>query len=102
MRREELAELYRGYIACLNAQDWANLGRFVDEEVRHNGERIGLSGYRRMIKAGIVDPAKVVRTALQDACSIAALLITAEAMITDIPAKDAAPAGGGGMGGMGY
>ena len=53
-----------------------------------------------MIKAGIVDPAKVVRTALQDACSIAGLLITAEAMITDIPAKDAAPAGaGGGMGG---
>ncbi|RVA71928.1 molecular chaperone GroEL, partial [Mesorhizobium sp. M7A.F.Ca.CA.001.08.2.1] len=56
------------------------------------------------IKAGIVDPAKVVRTALQDAGSIAALLITAEAMITDVPAKDAAPAGGGGggMGGMGY
>jgi predicted ester cyclase len=50
MRREELAELYRGYIACLNAQDWANLGRFVDEEVRHNGERIGLSGYRRMLE----------------------------------------------------
>lgn len=46
-----------------------------------------------------VDPAKVVRTALQDAGSIAALLITAEAMITDIPAKDAAPSGGGG--GMG-
>ena len=50
MRREELAELYRGYIACLNAQDWANLGRFVDEEVRYNGERIGLSGYRRMLE----------------------------------------------------
>ena len=50
MRREELAELYRGYIACLNAQDWANLGQFVDEEVRYNGERIGLSGYRRMLE----------------------------------------------------
>ncbi|MDX8441938.1 chaperonin GroEL [Mesorhizobium australafricanum] len=58
--------------------------------------------YVDMIKAGIVDPAKVVRTALQDAGSIAALLITAEAMITDIPAKDAAPSPGGGMGGMGY
>ena len=61
-----------------------------------------------MIKAGIVDPAKVVRTALQDAGSIAALLITAEAMIADIPRKDAhAPSMGGagsmgGMGGMDY
>ncbi|SFQ20980.1 chaperonin GroL, partial [Mesorhizobium sp. NFR06] len=52
--------------------------------------------YVDMIKAGIVDPAKVVRTALQDACSIAALLITAEAMISDIPAKDAAPSAPGG------
>ncbi|WP_137113957.1 chaperonin GroEL [Mesorhizobium sp. GR13] len=59
--------------------------------------------YVDMIKAGIVDPAKVVRTALQDAGSIAALLITAEAMIADIPAKDSTPAASnGGMGGMGY
>ncbi|MDX8450183.1 chaperonin GroEL [Mesorhizobium captivum] len=54
--------------------------------------------YVDMIKAGIVDPAKVVRTALQDAGSIAALLITAEAMIADVSAKDAAPSPGGGMG----
>ncbi|MCA2407672.1 chaperonin GroEL [Rhizobium leguminosarum bv. viciae 248] len=59
--------------------------------------------YVDMIEAGIVDPAKVVRTALQDAGSIAALLITAEVMIADIPARDSASAGGnGGMGGMGY
>ena len=52
------------------------------------------------IKAGIVDPAKVVRTALQDAGSIAALLITAEAMIADAPTKDSAPTtGNGGMAG---
>jgi chaperonin GroEL len=56
-----------------------------------------------MIKAGIIDPAKVVRTALQDAGSIAALLITAEAMIADVPPKSAPAAGnGGGAGGMGY
>ena len=53
--------------------------------------------YVDMIKAGIIDPAKVVRTALEDAGSIAALLITAEAMISDAP-KDA-PANGGGAGG---
>ncbi|RWX66478.1 ester cyclase [Mesorhizobium sp. M4B.F.Ca.ET.089.01.1.1] len=50
MGREELAELYRGYIACLNAQDWANLGRFVGEAVQYNGETAGLSGYRRMLE----------------------------------------------------
>jgi chaperonin GroEL len=58
--------------------------------------------YVDMIKAGIIDPAKVVRTALQDAGSIAALLITAEAMIADVPPKSAPSAGNGGMGGMGY
>ncbi|MBY5852179.1 chaperonin GroEL [Rhizobium ruizarguesonis] len=59
--------------------------------------------YVDMIEAGIVDPAKVVRTALQDAGSIAALLITAEVMIADIPARDtASAAGNGGMGAMGY
>jgi chaperonin GroEL len=56
-----------------------------------------------MIKAGIVDPAKVVRTALQDAASVAGLLVTTEAMIADKPKKDsgAGMPPGGGMGGMG-
>ena len=61
--------------------------------------------YVDMIQAGIVDPAKVVRTALQDAASIAGLLVTTEAMIADAPKKDSgAPAmpGGGGMGGMDF
>ena len=44
-----LPDLYRGYIACLNAQDWARLGRFVDEKVEHNGRPFGLSGYRDML-----------------------------------------------------
>ena len=59
--------------------------------------------YVDMIEAGIIDPAKVVRTALQDAASVSGLLITTEAMIADRPKKDAAPMGGpgGGMGGMG-
>jgi len=55
-----------------------------------------------MVAAGIIDPTKVVRTALQDAASVAALLITTEAMIAEKPRKEAAPAmPGGGMGGMG-
>jgi chaperonin GroEL len=61
--------------------------------------------YVDMIKAGIVDPAKVVRTALQDAASVSGLLVTTEAMIADKPKKDAGPQmpmGGGGMGGMDF
>ncbi|MEM7472629.1 MAG: chaperonin GroEL [Pseudomonadota bacterium] len=62
--------------------------------------------YGDMFKFGVIDPAKVVRTALQDAASVAALLITTEAMVADAPAKDGGGAGGGmpdmgGMGGMG-
>lgn len=45
-----LASIYRDYIACLNAQDWPSLGRFVDDAVHYNGKRIGLSGYRGMLE----------------------------------------------------
>jgi len=57
--------------------------------------------YGDLIKLGIIDPTKVVRTALQDAASIAGLIITTEATITEQPKKDAPPMGGGGHGGMG-
>jgi chaperonin GroEL len=58
-----------------------------------------------LIDKGIVDPAKVVRAALQDAASVAGLLVTTEAMVAELPKKSASgPAmpGGGGMGGMDY
>ena len=78
------------------------VGKLTDSKDRNQGFDAQSETYVDMIKAGIVDPAKVVRTALQDAGSIAALLITAEAMIADIPRKDAPAMGGaGGMGGMG-
>jgi chaperonin GroEL len=55
-----------------------------------------------LVKAGIIDPAKVTRSALQNAASIAGMLLTTEAIVTDIPEKKEPPApGGGGMGGMG-
>jgi chaperonin GroEL len=80
------------------------IGKLTDSKDRNQGFDAQTETYVDMIRAGIVDPAKVVRTALQDAGSIAALLITAEAMIADIPTKDSAAsaAGNGGMGGMGY
>jgi predicted ester cyclase len=48
--RSELAEIYRGYIACLNQQDWPKLERFVHDEVSRNGARLGLSAYRKMLE----------------------------------------------------
>lgn len=79
------------------------VGKLTDSRDHNQGFDAQTETYVDMIKAGIVDPAKVVRTALQDAGSIAALLITAEAMIADSPSRESArPAGNGGMGGMGY
>ncbi|RWM77549.1 MAG: chaperonin GroEL [Mesorhizobium sp.] len=78
------------------------VGKLSDSKDHDQGFDAQNEVYVDMIKAGIVDPAKVVRTALQDAGSIAALLITAEAMIADIPQKVSPAMGGaGGMGGMG-
>jgi len=79
--------------------------RLKAEKNDNIGYDINLDEYVDMLKSGVIDPAKVTRTALQNAASIAALLLTTEAMITDIPEKDKGPAmpGGGmpGMGGMG-
>ena len=50
MTKTPLADLYRGYIACLNRQDWQNLHRFVADDARHNGRPFGLAGYRAMLE----------------------------------------------------
>jgi steroid delta-isomerase-like uncharacterized protein len=50
MTETALADLYRDYIACLNRQDWPNLQRFVQDDVRHNGRPFGLAGYRAMLE----------------------------------------------------
>jgi chaperonin GroEL len=67
------------------------------------GYNVATGEYEDLVKAGVVDPTKVTRTALQNASSIAGLLLTTECMITEIPEKKEAPQapGGGGMGGMG-
>ncbi len=77
-------------------------GKIIDKGSFTYGFDAQSGQYVDMIKAGIIDPTKVVRTALQDAASVASLLITTEAMIADKPEKKSAPMpGGGGMGGMG-
>jgi len=78
-------------------------GKVLEKDDYSYGYDAQADEYKDMIKAGIIDPAKVVRTALQDAASVAGLLITTEAMIAEKPERKA-PAGGppgGGMGGMG-
>jgi chaperonin GroEL len=65
------------------------------------GYNVATDKFEDLVKAGVVDPTKVTRTALQNAASIAGLLLTTECMITDLPEKEKAPAGGGGGGGMG-
>ncbi|MFN2626152.1 MAG: TCP-1/cpn60 chaperonin family protein, partial [Mycobacteriales bacterium] len=83
-------------------------GGVVVEKVRGLKEGFGLDAsngeYVDMIKAGIIDPAKVTRSALQNAASIAALFLTTEAVIADKPEKQqpAMPGGGGGMGDMDF
>jgi chaperonin GroEL len=82
-------------------------GSVVVSKVLEKGETFGFDAqnetYVDMIQAGIIDPTKVVRTALQDAASVAGLLVTTEAMVAELPKKEAAPAmPGGGMGGMDF
>jgi chaperonin GroEL len=84
-------------------------GAVVAGEVLRNGTYVfgydaQLDEYKDLVAAGIIDPTKVVRTALQDAASVASLLITTEAMVAERPEKKAAPAGGpgGGMGDMDF
>lgn len=50
MTRDDLADIYRDYIGCLNRQDWPALGQFVHEDVVHNARPLGLAGYRAMLE----------------------------------------------------
>ena len=67
----DLAEVYRDYIACLNAQDWSKLERFVDDDVHYNGQSIGIAGYREMLE--------------RDFCEIPDLYFEIQLLISDPP-----------------
>jgi chaperonin GroEL len=84
-------------------------GSVIVQEVKkrkgNEGYNVGTGVFEDLVKAGVVDPKKVTRTALQNAASIAGLLLTTECLITEIPEKEKpapAPGGHGGMGGMDY
>ena len=80
-------------------------GSVVVEHVKKEKKTVGFNvdteEYVDMFDAGVIDPTKVARSALQNAASVASLLLTTEALITEIPEKKKAPAGGPGGGGYG-
>ncbi len=80
------------------------VGKILDKEDYAFGFNAATGEYGNLVKQGVIDPAKVVRTALQDAASVAGLLITTEAMVAEKPKKKAPamPPGGGGMGDMDF
>ena len=79
------------------------VGKIVDKDDYAFGYNAATGEYGNLVKQGVIDPAKVVRTALQDAASVAGLLITTEAMVAEKPKKKApAMPQGGGMGGMDF
>jgi predicted ester cyclase len=75
---EELRDRYRGYVDCLNRQDWRHLGDYVGDEVQRNGETLGLAGYRTMLEgdfAAIPDLVFKVDFIVSEPPTIAARLI---------------------------
>ena len=90
----------RGPLRCI-ASNAGQEGAVVVEKVAAGKDNFGFNAateqYEDLVAAGVIDPAKVTRTALQNAASIAGLMLTTEAMIADIPEEK----GDGGMGGMG-
>ncbi|HEY5742425.1 MAG TPA: chaperonin GroEL [Terrimicrobiaceae bacterium] len=84
-------------------------GALIVQEVKkrkgNEGYNVATGQYEDLVRAGVVDPTKVTRSALQNAASISGLLLTTEALVTEIPEKEKTPQmppGGGGMGGMDY
>jgi chaperonin GroEL len=79
------------------------VGKLLEKSDYNWGYNAQTGEYQDLVKNGVVDPAKVVRAALQDAASVAALLITTEALVAEKPKKEAAPAvPAGGMGDMDF
>jgi len=84
-------------------QEGAVIVQEVKKRSGNEGFNVATGKYEDLVMAGVVDPTKVVRTALQNAASISALMLTTEALVTELPQKEKpSPAGPGGMGGMDY
>jgi chaperonin GroEL len=99
--RRSLEEPLRQIVANAGEEGAVVVAKVLESKEQHFGYNAQSGAFEDLVKAGVIDPTKVTRTALQNAASIAALLLTTEALIVELPEPKAAPAGGGhGGGGM--
>ncbi|HEY8997962.1 MAG TPA: chaperonin GroEL [Edaphobacter sp.] len=102
--RRAIEEPLRTIVSNSGEEGAVVIGKILDSKDANFGYNAGTGVYEDLVKAGVIDPTKVTRTALQNAASISGLLLTTEAIISEIPEKKEAPAGGhnhgGGMDGM--
>jgi chaperonin GroEL len=98
--RRALEEPLRLIVSNAGEEGAVVIGKIRDSKDVNFGYNASTDVYEDLVKAGVIDPTKVTRTALQNAASISGLLLTTEAMISEIPEKKEAPAGGGHGGGM--
>src|ERR1700675_3489664 len=100
--RRALEEPLRQIVGNAGEEGAVTVGKISENNNPHFGYNAGTNQYEDLVAAGVIDPTKVTRTALQNAASIAGLMLTTAAMVADIPEpKQNAPAGGGHGGGMG-
>ena len=98
--RRSLEEPLRQIVANAGEEGAVVVAKVLESTDPHFGYNAQTSVFEDLVKAGVIDPTKVTRTALQNAASIAGLLLTTEALIVEIPEPKSAPAGGGHGGGM--
>src|SRR5882672_158449 len=100
--RRALEEPLRQIVANSGEEGAIVVGKIRDSKDNNYGYNAQTDKFEDLVKAGVIDPTKVTRTALQNAASIAALMLTTEALVSDLPEDKKAPAGGGGEHGGGY
>jgi chaperonin GroEL len=100
--RRALEEPLRQIVANSGEEGAIVVGKIRDSKDNNYGYNAQTDKFEDLVKAGVIDPTKVTRTALQNAASIAALMLTTEALVSDVPEDKKAPAGGGGEHGGGY
>ena len=98
--RRALEEPLRMIVSNAGEEGAVVIGKIHESKAANHGYNAATGAYEDLVAAGVIDPTKVTRTALQNAASIAGLMLTTEAMISEIPEKKEAPAGGGHGGGM--
>jgi chaperonin GroEL len=95
-----LEEPLRQIVANAGEEGAVVVAKVLESKDQHYGYNAATGVFEDLVKAGVIDPTKVTRTALQNAASIAGLLLTTEALVVEIPEPKSAPAGGGHGGGM--